>query len=110
MNEHDKIVDQFWAKLRRADLDQSKLEFGLETRVMARIRESRQKSSFSLLSLASRFCVVSFCLVALLAVYLPMQVQASNDDTLVESFVGATNNNGDDLGSFYLNDKTENQK
>jgi hypothetical protein len=111
MNDHDEIVDKFWAKLRRADLDQSRLEFGLEARVMAKIRVARQRNSFSLLELASRFCLVSFCFVALLAVYLPTQVQASNEETLVDSLVSNVNGgSNDDLGSFYLSDKTEGQK
>ncbi|MDR1191846.1 MAG: hypothetical protein LBK60_09340 [Verrucomicrobiales bacterium] len=72
----DEMIDQFWARLRHADRDQSRLGFGLETRVLARVRESRKARPLSLLQLAGRFCLGSLCAVLLLGMWLPSTVNA----------------------------------
>jgi hypothetical protein len=85
MKNNDELVDNFWAKLRRADLDQTGLEYGLETRVMARLREIRRPGSLSLLQLAGRFCLASLCALLLLSLYLPSTVNAIEFSGLVEA-------------------------
>ena len=86
MNNDDWLVDKFWASLRRADTDRSRSAYGFDTRVLAHIRALRNRPS--LLQLAGKFCPVAFCAVLLLAIYLPMQVEAFEADRLAEIITG----------------------
>lgn len=97
MKNNDELVDKFWANLRRADMDQSKLGFGLETRVLANLRASRKSASLSLLQLAGRLCFVSLCALLLLGVYLPMEVEAFEFNHFAETLAGAN----DDVATIF---------
>jgi hypothetical protein len=101
MQNNDEIVDKFWAKMRRADMDQSKLEYGFETRVLAQIREQQKKKSLSLLQLASRFCLASLCALLLLGLYLPTTVNAIEFSSLVQTV--SSNDESADVASMFAN-------
>ena len=86
MKNDDWLIDKFRAAMRRADTDNSRLEFGFETRVLARIRAARNRPS--LLQLAGKFCLASFCAALLLGIYLPVQVEAFETKRLAEAITG----------------------
>ncbi|MDR2463172.1 MAG: hypothetical protein LBD30_05270 [Verrucomicrobiales bacterium] len=98
---NNEMTDRFWARLRHADRDQSRLEFGLETRVLARVRESRQTRPLSLLQLAGRFCLGALCALLLLGLYLPATVNAIEFSNLVRA---AAADDGADLAAFFNGD------
>ncbi|MDR1305409.1 MAG: hypothetical protein LBK76_09335 [Verrucomicrobiales bacterium] len=85
MKQHDEMVDRFWAGLRRADREQGRLAYGLETRVMARLREQRRAGPLSLLQLAGRCCLAACCALLLLGLYVPLTVNTIEFADLVEA-------------------------